>query len=309
MEIIKSLDKIKDISHSAVTIGNFDGVHKGHQVLINKTVKAAKENGVKSVVFTFENHPVNFFKPDAVKNIISNEDKLKIFESMDVDVAVIVPFDHYMTTVDPTAFVEDILVDKLHAKFIIIGHDFSFAKEKLGNSKFLQSVQDKYKFDVEIVEPVMIRGKRISSTYIRELVSSGRVEEIKEYLGRNYKISGEVIHSKKLGRTFGFPTANISLDKGMLTPDIGIYASIVNIDKELYFGATNVGYNPTVNGQNLSLETNIIDFDKDIYGKVIEVEFLEKIRDEIKFDGIEGLKNQLAKDVDYVKRNYVCKIK
>ena len=309
MEIIKSLDKIKDISHSAVTIGNFDGVHKGHQVLINKTVKAAKENGVKSVVFTFENHPVNFFKPDAVKNIISNEDKLKIFESMGVDVAVIVPFDNYMTTVDPTAFVEDILVDKLHAKFIIIGHDFSFAKEKMGNSKFLQSVQDKYKFDVEIVEPVMIRGKRISSTYIRELVSSGRVEEIKEYLGRNYKMSGEVIHSKKLGRSIGFPTANISKDKGMLTPDIGIYASIVNIDKELYFGATNVGYNPTVNGKSLSLETNIIDFDKDIYGKVIEVEFLEKIRDEIKFDGLEGLKNQLAKDVDYVKRNYVCKIK
>ena len=309
MEIIKSLDKIKDITHSAITIGNFDGVHKGHQVLINKTVKAAEENGIKSVVFTFENHPVNFFKPGTVKNIISNEDKLEVFESMGVDVAVIVPFDQYMTTVDPTTFVEDILVDKLHAKFIIIGHDFSFAKEKMGNSKFLQSVQNKYKFDVEIVEPVMIRDKRTSSTFIRGLVSSGRVDEIKEYLGRNYKMSGEVIHSKKLGRTIGFPTANIRFDKAMLSPKIGIYASKVKIEDELYFGATNVGFNPTVNGQSLSIESNIINFDKEIYGNIIEVEFLEKIRDEIKFDDLDGLKKQLTKDVDYVKRNYVCKIK
>lgn len=309
MQIIKSLENIKDIPQSAITIGNFDGVHKGHQVLINKTIEAAKKNGLKSIVFTFENHPVNFFKPGTVKNIITNEDKLNIFESMGVDITVMVPFNKFITTVEPLDYLENILLGSLNMKYIVIGHDFTFGKEKKGNPEYLRNAQDEYGFGLEVIEPITIRGERISSTHIRKLITSGRADEVKEYLGRNYVMSGEVLHSKKLGRTIGFPTANTKIDVGMLCPEIGIYASQVRVKGKMYYGATNIGYNPTVKGDKLSLETYILDFDEDIYGEIIDVEFLEKIRDEVKFDDLEGLKNRLALDVDFVRENYVCKKK
>lgn len=309
MQIIKSLENIKDIPQSAITIGNFDGVHKGHQVLINKTIEAAKKNGLKSIVFTFENHPVNFFKPGTVKNIITNEDKLNIFESMGVDITVMIPFNKFITTVEPLDYLENILLGSLNMKYIVIGHDFTFGKEKKGNPEYLRNAQDKYGFGLEVIEPITIRGERISSTHIRKLITNGRADEVKEYLGRNYVMSGEVLHSKKLGRTIGFPTANTKIDDGMLCPEIGIYASQVRVKGKMYYGATNIGYNPTVKGDKLSLETYILDFDEDIYGEIIDVEFLEKIRDEVKFDDLEGLKNRLALDVDFVRENYVCKKK
>ncbi|MDR0879322.1 MAG: bifunctional riboflavin kinase/FAD synthetase [Clostridioides sp.] len=308
MEIIKSIKEIKNIEHSAVTLGNFDGVHKGHQVLIYKTVNIAKTNGIKSVVFTFENHPANYFKPGSLKNIMNNEEKLKIFESMGVDVVVMVPFDKYMTTVDAEEFVKEVLVSKLHTNFIVVGHDFNFAKNKTGNSKLLKSLEDKYKFDVDVVSQVLIGDIRVSSSYIRELISNGEVDKIQNFLGKNYTMSGEVVHAKEIGRTIGFPTANIKIDENILCPKIGIYASRVLLDDEFFFGATNVGFNPTVSGKNLSIETHILDFDRDIYGKVIEVEFLEKIRNEIKFDSLNDLKEQLKIDTGFVRKDYSSKI-
>ncbi|MDB0440720.1 bifunctional riboflavin kinase/FAD synthetase [Clostridioides difficile] len=307
MVIIKSIAEIANIKESVITIGNFDGIHKGHQVLIKKAVEYAKKENIQSIVFTFANHPVNYFRPNSTKNIISNEDKIKLLEELGIDIVVIIPFDEYMTKIPAKDFVEEILVKKLKAKKIVIGHDFTFARAKEGNVNLLKSLEDEFGFEVEIIKPIKINDVRVSSTYIRSLVSQGDMTNVKEYLGRNYRLEGCVIHSKHLGRTMGFPTANIDLKNNMLVPKRGIYASIVHIGDEVYFGATNVGYNPTVNGKSLSIETNILEFNRDIYGKNIIVEFLERIRDERKFNSIDDLKNQLSNDTNYVYENYVCK--
>ena len=307
MDIITSIDKIDIIQESVVTIGNFDGLHRGHQVLIKKAVEYAKSNNISSVVFTFKNHPVNYFKPNSIKNIITNDDKVRILESMGVDYIINIPFDEYMTKISGFDFVKGILLDTLGSKKIIVGYDFAFARNKEGNIKLLQELYSKYGFDLEVVNPITLDNIRISSTYIRDLILNGNIENVYKYLGRNYKLSGEVIHAKKLGRTIGFPTANISINKDMVIPKVGIYATKVYVNGQTYYGATNVGYNPTVNGEGLSIETNILEFNEDIYGKVITIEFLERIRDEKKFNGIEELKKQLQKDTNFVYKKYICK--
>ena len=213
MDTITSIEKIDTIKESVVTIGNFDGLHRGHQVLIKKATEYAKANNISSVVFTFKNHPVNYFRPGSIKNIITSEEKIKILKSMGVDYVINIPFDEYMTKISGYDFVKDILLDKLNVKNVIVGHDFTFARNKEGNVKLLQELSKQYGFSLEIVNSIKLGDVRISSTYIRKLILDGSVEDIYKYLGRNYKLSGEVIHSKKLGRTIGFPTANISINK------------------------------------------------------------------------------------------------
>lgn len=307
MDIITSIEKIDTIKESVVTIGNFDGLHKGHQVLIKKASEYANINGITSVVFTFKNHPVNYFRPNSIKNIIPNEEKIEILKYLNIDLMINILFDETVTKISAHDFVKKILLDKLKAKKIIVGNDFTFARNKEGNIELLQELSKQYGFILEIVDPVKIDDIRVSSTYIRKLISSGNVEDVYKYLGRNYKLSGEVIHAKKLGRTIGFPTANISINKDMIIPKRGIYVTKVYINKKVYYGATNIGYNPTVNGDSLSIETNILEFNEDIYGQTITIEFIERIRDEKKFNGIEELKTQLQKDTKYVYKKYICK--
>lgn len=307
MDIIKSIDEINNSNRSVVTIGKFDGVHKGHQVLIKKTVEYAKENNMKSVVFTFKNHPANYFHPNHIKDILTNEEKINMFSDLGIDMVVIVPFDEKMTKISANDFVKSILMDRLNAEKIIIGHDFSFARNKEGNPEVLKTLSKKYNFEVEVVEPIKINDIRVSSSYIRKLILDGDLDKVRTYLGYNYKILGKVIYSKQLGRKLGFPTANLEVKPDILIPKKGIYTTKVYIDDEVYFGATNIGYNPTVKGTKLSIETHILQFNRDIYGKCIQLEFLERLRDEKKFSSIEELKNQLEFDTNYIYKNYVCK--
>lgn len=309
MIIIKSINEIDNISKSVVTIGNFDGVHKGHQVLIKKTVKFANENNLKSIVFTFENHPINYFKNKKIKNIITNSEKISKIKKLGVDILIMIPFDSYMTKISPLEFIKEILIDKLDAKKIIVGHDFTFARRKEGNTKILKEMSFKYRFDLEIVNSIDINDIRVSSTHIRELVDNGDVDKVNKYLGYNFLIKGKIIKGKQLGRTIGFPTANIKINDDLLIPKKGVYVTSVYIDDNIYYGATNIGYNPTVKGESLSIETNILEFSEDIYGKIIKLEFLERIRDEKKFNSIDELKLQLKKDTDYIYKNYICKNK
>lgn len=308
MTTIRSINEIENIKESVITIGNFDGLHKGHMALVEKAIEYGKSNNIKSIVFTFSNHPANYFRSDSLKNIITEEDKLERLKKLGVDVVVNIPFDEYMTQISAEDFVKDILINKLGMKKIIVGHDFTFAKNKEGNSKVLENLSFKYNFLLEVVEPIEINDIRVSSTYIRNLITTGKVSKVEEYLGYNYQLKGEVIHSKKLGRTIGFPTANIEVSPNMIIPKRGIYVTKVYLDGKTYAGATNIGYNPTVNGDKISIETNILEFNEDIYGKVIRVEFLERIRDEKKFNSLDELKNQLKKDTNYVYEKYICKI-
>ena len=307
MDIIKSIWDVDDVEDSVVTIGKFDGLHKGHRVLIKKAVESSKKRRIKSVVFTFENHPANYFKSYSVKNIITDNDKMKKLNCLGIDMVVNVPFDEEMTKLSADDFARTILKERLGAKKVIVGHDFTFAKNKEGNAKLLKILGVKYNFKVEIVKPVKINDIRVSSTYIRKLIAQGCVNKVKEYLGRNYQLEGEVIKCKQLGRTIGFPTANMAINEDMLVPKCGIYATKVYLGKETYFGATNVGYNPTVEGKSLSVETNILDFNEEIYGRIIKLEFLERIRDEKKFNSLDELKSQLKTDTNYIYKKYVCK--
>ncbi len=356
MIIIKSINDIDNIDRSVVTIGNFDGLHKGHQVLIKEAVQFANKKNIKSVVFTFDNHPANYFAKKTIKNIITNNEKINRMKSLGVDILVIIPFNGYMTKISPIEFVKDILIKKLGARKIIVGHDFTFARRKEGNVKLLKELSSKYGFELEVVNPIKINDLRVSSTYIRQhdftfarrkegnvkllkelsskygfelevvnpikindlrvsstyirqLVAEGSVDKVNKYLGYNCEIKGNVIKCKQLGRKIGFPTANIEVNDDLLIPKNGIYATKVYIHDNVYYGATNIGYNPTVNGDKLSIETNILEFDEDIYGQVIKIEFLERIRDEKKFNSLDELKAQLKKDTDYVYKNYVCKNK
>ena len=305
MKVIKAIKDIDIEFDTVVTIGNFDGVHKGHQVLIEKTATYAKARGIKSAVFTFLNHPINYFVPEKVKNIFDEKEKERLIEGFGIDYLIDIPFDKAMTQISAEQFVVKILKDKIHAKKIVVGHDFTFARNKEGNVKVLKELGHEYGIEVEIVQPIKINGIRVSSTFIRELISEGRIDEIPQYLGTPYVIEGEIIHGKANGRKMGYPTANISLKDQIIKPKNGIYASRVIIDGKKYFGATNVGMNPTVNGKYLSIETNILDFDEDIYGKRVRIEFLEKIRDEKKFESLDELKKQLDLDTGFVRQKYM----
>ncbi|MBN8046512.1 bifunctional riboflavin kinase/FAD synthetase [Paraclostridium bifermentans] len=307
MTIIKSLDEVINVENTVVTIGNFDGIHKGHIKLIKEAVKEAKTKNYKSVVFTFENHPMRYFRADSIKHIITNEEKVKIFKDLGVDIVFMIPFDEYMTKISATDFVKTILHEKLKCKMVIVGHDFTFARNKEGNASLLESLGKNYNMKVKVIEPIKIKGRRVSSSYIRNLINDGNVSEIKDFLGRNYFLEGEVIHARKIGRTIGFPTANLKAEDKLIIPKNGIYAVKVYIKNKVYYGATNIGYNPTVNGKVLSIETNIIDFDEEIYGEIIRVEFLDRIRDEKKFNSLDELKSQLRKDVNFVYKKYVYK--
>lgn len=307
MTIIKSLEEINNIGDSFVTIGNFDGIHKGHIKLIKKTVEEANDKGCKSVVFTFENHPMMYFRTNSIKNIITNDEKIKILKSLGVDIVLMIPFDEYMTKISTVEFVKNILIDKLSCKKIIVGHDFTFARNKEGNCTILKELGKLYDMEVEIIEPIKIDGIRVSSSYIRKLIELGKVDDIKKFLGRNYHLEGEVIHARKIGRTIGFPTANLKVNKNLIVPKNGIYAVKVYLKNREFYGATNIGHNPTVNGKSLSIETHILDFEEDIYGDLIKIEFLNRIRDEKKFNSLDELKNQLSEDVKYVYKKYICK--
>lgn len=305
MKVIKAIKDIDIEFDTVVTIGNFDGVHKGHQVLIEKTATYAKARGIKSAVFTFLNHPINYFVPEKVKNIFDEKEKERLIEGFGIDYLIDIPFDKAMTQISAEQFIVKILKDKIHAKKIVVGHDFTFARNKEGTVDVLSEMGHEYGIEVEIVQPIKINGIRVSSTFIRELISEGRVDEIPQYLGTPYVIEGEIIHGKANGRKMGYPTANISLKDQIINPKNGIYASRVIIDGKKYFGATNVGMNPTVNGKYLSIETNILDFDEDIYGKRVRIEFLEKIRDEKKFESLDELRKQLDLDTGFVRQKYL----
>lgn len=305
MKVIKVIKDIDIEFDTVVTIGNFDGVHKGHQVLIEKTATYAKARGIKSAVFTFLNHPINYFVPEKVKNIFDEKEKERLIEGFGIDYLIDIPFDKAMTQISAEQFIVKILKDKIHAKKIVVGHDFTFARNKEGTVDVLREIGHEYGIEVEIVQPIKINGIRVSSTFIRELISKGRVDEIPQYLGTPYVIEGEIIHGKANGRKMGYPTANISLKDQIINPKNGIYASRVIIDGKKYFGATNVGMNPTVNGKYLSIETNILDFDEDIYGKRVRIEFLEKIRDEKKFESLDELRKQLDLDTGFVRQKYL----
>ena len=297
MKIFETLEEIKDIEPSAVALGNFDGVHLGHQELIRQMVKTARERNLKAAVFTFSNHPKDLLpKEKKVKNILSRKEKAQIIESLDVDYLFNIEFTKAIMTMEPVDFIKKLLLDKFSMKAAFCGFNYHFGYKAQGNPDVLRNVGLEEDFDVTEMSAYKIKGNIVSSSMIRTLIASGQVEKCMTYMGRHYSIGGEVVVGNRLGRKLGFPTSNLVIDPSMVTPPNGVYVTYCTYNGVRYPSVTNVGIKPTVGHYNKNVETHIFNFDKELYGKHIEVEFLEKTRDEVKFDSVRDLSEQIVRD-------------
>ncbi len=297
MQIFETLEEIQAVAPAAVALGNFDGVHLGHQALIQKTVETARAKGLKAAVFTFSNHPKDLLpKEKKVKNILSKASKEEIIASLGVDYLFHVPFTKAIMTMNPATFVEKLLLDKFHMKAAFCGFNYHFGYKAQGNPAVLRQLGQQYGYEVTEMPAYKIKGDVVSSSLIRTLVASGQVEQCMTYMGRHYAIGGEVVVGNRLGKKLGFPTSNLVIDPSMVTPPNGVYVTYCTYNGVRYPSVTNVGHKPTVGHYGKNVETHIFDFDKELYGKEISVEFLKKTRDEVKFDSVQDLSAQIVRD-------------
>ena len=297
MKVFNSLEEINNIEPTVVALGNFDGVHKGHQQIIGRTVKSAEAAGLKSAVFTFSNHTRTLLKNlPAVKNILYPEEKAAVMEGMGIDYMFNIPFTKEVMSMSPERFVKEILVDAFRIREAYCGFNYSFGYKAQGTPEVLMHEGLKHGFGIHVQEPYMIDGIVVSSTYIRQLISEGRMEECTRFMGRMYSIGGEVVVGNKLGRTIGFPTSNVIIDESMASPPNGVYITYCSYNGVKYPSITNVGVKPTIGTYSKNVETHIFNFDKELYGKQIRVEFVKQTREERKFSGIEELSRQIESD-------------
>lgn len=307
--INESIENIQS-SNNYIALGSFDGLHLGHLSLIYKVIEEAKRNDSRSMVYTFKNHPRTLInKANAPKLLMDNDEKIKVLKEHGIDSVYFQDFNDEFMKITPEEFIK-LLIEKFNARGFIVGFNYKFGYKNCGNIELLKKLQRKYKYDLYVMEPCTYKDEVISSTRIRKAIEDGNVEEAHKMLGRPYALKGKVVHGRELGRTIGFPTANLSYDKKFILPLEGVYYTNVEVNNKLYKGITSVGYNPTVNGKDLTIETNILNFNKDIYDHNIEVKFIKKIRNNIKFDTIDELKNQLEKDKCFAEsENYMSSLR
>ncbi len=292
---LKNFDEISQ-KPKAVTIGNFDGVHKGHRALIEHTIKTAKSNDMDSVVLTFDAFPNEIFQKQGFQRLYSNEYKESLIELLNLDILLSLDF-NLLKDFTAERFCKEVLIQRLNTKYLIVGKDFKFGKNKLGDIDYLKEYDKEKYFDLIIPKHESYKKKIISSSRIRQYLNNGKFIDANECLGREYMISGIVTSGEKLGRELGYPTANISLKHDY--PLDGVYLSRVIIDREVFTGLASVGNKPTFQGQEKLLEVYILDFNQNIYEKYIEVYFLEEIRKQIKFNNEDELIKQMNEDHKY----------
>jgi riboflavin kinase/FMN adenylyltransferase len=300
MNVFNSLDEISDDFRGAVaTIGNFDGVHLGHQYIFQKVILHARQEKSRAVVITFEPHPKMVLHPERKPFylITSLEEKIARIAETGMDGLLLIPFSLEFSHTTAREFVRSILWDRLRISKIYIGHDYTFGRGREGNETSLAVAGEQLGFAVEVVSAFKVGEAVISSTLTRNLILEGRVKEAALYLGRPYNLSGEVISGHRRGRDLGFPTANLRPDKALI-PARGIYAVRLLLEGKARQGVLNIGFNPTFSDNALSVEVHIFDFDEDIYGKRLEILFIDRIRDEMKFDGPAQLVEQIRRDVE-----------
>lgn len=282
------------LKNTAVCLGKFDGIHKGHRLLINKILEY--EN-LTSVVYTFALHPATLFSKKETKLIDTMEEKAEKLEKLGVDVLVSYPFTKETAEMSPEDFIRDILVEKLDVKVIVVGKDYHFGHQRKGNISLLKKYAKIYGYQVVSLDKIEVDHKVVSSTRIRAELKNGNMEKVTELLEVPFSVKGEVLHGQQLGRTIGMPTINQSVPGGKLLPPNGVYVSKVFLEDGIHGGITNVGTKPTVSGTNeVWVETFIFDFSGDLYGKVLKTELLHFVRGEKKFSGVDALKEQMHKD-------------
>lgn len=297
MEIIQNLEQYYPQKPLVLSIGMFDGVHRGHQEIIHKINNIAQEMQWESAILTFTPHPRLVFNPnDNLKLLNTLDEKIYLLDKANIQNLFIQNFDENFRNISGEDFIREILVKKLNVKYLIIGHDHTFGKNKSGDFRLLKQLSSELGYQVEQIDAFNLHHQTISSTKIRNALLNSNILEANNMLNYHYAISGEVINGKKLGRTIGYPTANIRVEDCKLLPKNGAYIVDVFIDNYKFKGMLSIGTNPTVNGKNISVEVHILDFRQDIYGKNIRVEFRDFLHEEIKFESLEGLIQRLDKD-------------
>lgn len=299
MKIHNGIENPINVTNAVVTIGTFDGVHIGHQKIIARLKEVATQHGGETVLITLYPHPrMVLFPDDNDLQLLSTQDeKTDLLRKYGIDHLVVIPFSKEFARLTSLEFVRDILVDKIGVKSLVIGYDHHFGRNREGSIEQLRELAPQFHFEVEEIPAQDIDHVNVSSTKIREALLNGEVETAKQYLGHTYSLQGTVVEGNKLGRTIGYPTANIEIgDKHKLIPADGVYAVHVLAGNERFGGMLNIGYRPTVDGKKRTTEVNIFDFERDLYGQQLKIEFEARLRNEQKFNGLDALKEQLAQD-------------
>ncbi len=297
MKIVKNIAEYSDAMGLTMSLGMFDGVHKGHQEIIKKLKKHSETHQLESALLTFWPHPRKVLQPEVeIKLLNTLEEKLQLLERFGIQKIFLKEFNDDFRNLSGEDFVKQILLDKLHMKHIVIGYDHHFGKNKSGNFELLEKMASENNFVVEETKAVLVNELAVSSTKIRNALSEGDIITANEFLGYHYPVSGTVVGGKKIGRTIGYPTANIDVDPIKLLPKNGAYIVDVELNGQMHKGMLSIGTNPTVNGTKKTTEVYILDFDQDIYGENITVYFRDYLHDEIKFESLEKLIERLDED-------------
>ena len=306
MKIFRDFITAGEITNPVLTIGTFDGVHVGHQKIIERLNEEAEKIGGESVLFTFYPHPRMVLYPDShgLKLIQTQVEKVDKLRRIGLDNLIVYPFTKEFSRLTAVEFVRDYLVNELHVKKLVIGYDHHFGKNREGNIDFLREVAETYGFEVIEISAQDIDEVNVSSTKIRNAITEGEMRKAEQYLGEPFELHGRIVHGKSMGKQIGYPTANIDIETDIkLIPSTGVYAVNVFVsDYGIYEGMLNIGYNPTVGGSNdVSIEVHLFDFDRDIYGEFVTVQFLSRVRDEQKFESVHELRDQLREDEIHIR--------
>ena len=300
MKVHYGIESYRKIKNPVVTVGTFDGVHFGHQKIINRLKRIAAECDGESVLLTFDPHPRKvLFKDNYLKLINTIDEKIKILSELGLDHLVIYPFTNDFSNFSAEEYISELLVQKLKTHYLVIGYDHHFGNKREGDINLLKKAEKKYPFKLEEIKAHEIDEIKVSSTKIRNAIDNGNIHLFKEYCGRNFEFSGSVVHGEGIGKTINTPTANIKLDDDdKIRPADGVYAVFCQIDNNILNGIMNIGLKPSIDINNKkTTEVHLFNFDKNIYNKSIKVEVISKIRDEIKFPSLNDLKNQITKDI------------
>lgn len=302
MKCFYSFESVQVESATAVTIGMFDGMHLGHVKVVQGCLEAAQQSGLKTCVITFSNHPADHFTGKRNELLMPMQEKIAALETLGIDYAVVLPFDSYIVELPAKNFIEDHLIDRMKATKVILGYDNHFGKNREGSISFINEHFSE-KLDAISIQVAKVDDVIVSSSQIKKYLSEGDVSNAKAMLGNYFAISGKVVHGNQNGRKIGFPTANMSLNAdNKFIPQLGVYLCKVHLDAGEFYGLTNMGFRPTLNkDEGIHIETHILGFDADIYGQKIEIQFMEKIRSEKRFDTFEDLKNQISADLAWAK--------
>ncbi len=303
MNILKLDKSYRSREYRGLALGNFDGVHLGHQQLLQAVVKESEERDLSPGVYTFLNHPRKHQGETTLKEITSLQQKAELFARQGIKELILSPFNDEIKNMEPEVFITDVLVKQLKSKLIVVGFDYRFGKKARGNPEMLKTLGALHGFEVCTIHPFNFQQEKISSSKIRTLIEKGKVEEMKRYLGRYYSIRGPVIRGKGLGTTLGFPTANIKIDSNQILPKSGVYATYSKVDEKMYPSVTSVGHQPKFNDRSAEVESFFLDYEGNLYSRTVETIFVKYLRGQIPFDTPEALRRQIEKDAKEAKQD------